>query len=72
MKKILFSMLSLGARFKFNERSDQTYVKISHDLKESSGCIAEWNDDLQDQGWFGQCSFSLNETDEDCHVFLVK
>lgn len=65
---VLFSWLSLGAKFKYPNRS-KIWIKISHDL--SGGCIAEWNENKQDIYWVGQSICSLNDDDIDQYVLLV-
>lgn len=68
-EKVLFSKLALGARFKY-EGGDKVWVKIG--VRPEDGCIAQWDDELQDKRWIGQPICCLNDTGEDMAVILVR
>lgn len=67
-KKVLFSELALGARFKY-EGSEDVWVKIDVDPKDA--CIAKWDENLKDKAWIGQPVCSLNDDGADQYVLLV-
>lgn len=70
LKKVFFSHLSLGAKFKYKESDSSTYVKI--DVLLSETCVALWNENEVDTNWIGQPVFCFNEEGKDQEVFLIK
>jgi hypothetical protein len=64
-----FSMLALGARFKYTVKNENTYVKISNDI--TGECIAAWDDSKITDGWIGQGIYCLNYDGDDPDIYVV-
>lgn len=67
--KILFSHLSLGVKFKYNEKDERIYVKIGVDLEGT--CIALWDENEKTNNWLCQPVYSFSEDGKDKKVFVV-
>lgn len=65
-KKVLFSKLALGSRFKYDDDDTNVWVKI-----DSRGTIAKWQDEFATASWIGQPICCLNDTGDDQKVIFL-